>query len=250
MEKEALFWLRRHYKGSIMSSPSFFFKPLIVFSNPYDCEPVLKALEDIPYDQLHLNYMPYPKNYFEGRKFFLENQQYTHYFVQSPDLIPVKEDFEKMCEYVKKNNPPVYCGCCNVDKKKHKDHIAACYRLPMLEYENRVYRWLAESQRQQILENFERLPVKFNGLTSTFIRRDIVEKIPFTKLPYPTDERPIWESRGGYAADLAFAHYCDYMDIPILMDFRFKWEHLRYWGELQVGKKTPTIIHKRKQKHP
>ena len=99
-----------------------------------------------------------------------------------------------------------------------------------------------ESNRLYFLEHDVKiLKVKFNALAFCFIKRNILEKYSFTTLPFQTDEKPIWERKTGYACDLAFAHYCDFFKIDIMVDLRIKANHLRFPGPLLVGKKPPKI---------
>lgn len=218
------------------------FKPLLVFSNPYDCKPVIEALKNIPYDQLHLNYFEYPKNILFAQDFFLENTQYSHLIINSPDVVPNHLDIPLMEKMIKEYDFEVYGPCCNVDQNKYKNHIISCFNLPSLDYDKRRYKWLANSQREQlILSGNYLIEPKFNGLAWCYIRRDVVEKIPFCEIPLKSWTRPIWEKDTGYAVDLAFCHYADFLNIPIKLDLRIKWSHLRYYGPLLVGKKQPTI---------
>jgi len=221
------------------------FRPLLVFANAYDCKPSIEALKKLSlFDQLWVNYVPYPINYSITERFFESHKEFSHIFYVAPDIVLDEIKFLKLCEYVKENDPAVYGGCCNVDTEKYKDSLACCLKLPDLIWINRRYRWVNEEQRTRYLKNGGTIePIKFNA-NFAFVRRDIKQKIPYMGLPYETDERPINEQRGGYACDLAFCHYCDFLEIPILCDFRYKFEHLRYAGALQVGKKAPLIEYK------
>jgi len=146
-----------------------------------------------------------------------------------------------MCKYIKENDPDVYGCCCNVDKGKYIDSLAATLRLPAIRYDLRVYRWLKESQRKYLLNQGETvIPVKFNA-NLAFVKRVVKQQIKYMSLPYPTDERPVHERRGGYACDLAFCHSLEALDIVPLLDLRVKLEHLRYAGKLQVGIKPKEI---------
>ena len=66
-------------------------------------------------------------------------------------------------------------------------------------------------------------------------------KYTLPTLPFETNQKPIWEERGGWACDLAFCHYCDFMNIPIIVNLQVKLNHLRYADKLQVGIKKPLI---------
>lgn len=218
--------------------------PLIVFANAYDCEEAIQALKKLPYSQLHINYVSYPDNYTIAEKFFNENREFTHLFYVAPDIVVTNSGFKIMIEYIENNDPPVYGCCCNVDTDKLKDVLACTLKLPDLKYENRRYRWIQESHRQIFLDDdIPIIKVGFNA-NLCFVRRDIKEKIKYMAIPYQTDERPIHEREGGYACDLAFNHYCEFLHIDRLVDLRVKFNHLRYAGPLQVGKKDPLVIFK------
>jgi hypothetical protein len=215
-------------------------KILVTFSNVYDCEPAIEAVKKLPCDVLFLDYFPYPENYLEIEKFLKNEIGYTHLLYVAPDLVIPLEVFKSMVEYMEINDPLVYGCCLNVDNKENIDSLAACLKLPEIEYNKRRYRWIKENHRLIMLQSINVIPVKFNG-GFHFIKREIKDKILYTTLPFITKELPIWETRGGYACDLALSHWLDFLDIPILLDLRYKIQHLRFHGDLLVGKKEPKI---------
>ena len=112
-----------------------------------------------------------------------------------------------MMQYVAEYNPQVYGVSFNVDNRKYKNHLACCLKLPELDLNFRNYKWIQQEARQYFLDNgIDVLKVKFTGGLH-FVRRDVFEKIPYLKVPV-IDTRPKSEKEGGYASDLAFAHYC------------------------------------------
>jgi len=203
--------------------------PLVCFGNAMDCQPAIDGFNSLPCDKLRLDYFQYPYNYRVAQKFFLEHKEYTHFVYLAPDLVINPAQFRELVKMVEHWDYDVFGPVCNVDKGKYSDKLACCLKLPKLPYDLRRYRWIAESQRQWFMSNgIKSIVVKFNALCFTFIKREIIEKYNFTEIPYETDERPIWESAGGYACDLAFAHYCDFSKIDIHVDFQIKLDHLRY----------------------
>lgn len=213
----------------------------MVFANAYDCYPAIDGLKQIPADQLHVNYYPYPENYKVIEEFFESHKEYTHILYVAPDVVLERHGWDCLVKYIKDNDPLVYGPCCNVDTAEYEDCLACCLVLPTLEYETRKYKWLKESQRKDaISRGHDIIEVKFNA-NLAFIRRDIKDSIKYMSIPYETDERPINESRGGYACDLAFCHSLASRDISPLVDLRIKLKHLRYCGELQVGKKPKNL---------
>lgn len=217
------------------------FNPLIAFANAYDCKPAIEALDKIPCDQIRINYFPYPDNYFEVEKFFESHKEYTHLLYLAPDVVLDEMSFDCMVEELKKNDYDVYGPVCNVDTGKYENRLACCTNLPTLEYSSRRYNWLSEALRQHLLGYDKKIiQVKFNaGLH--WVKREIKDKIKYTTIPKETDERPIWETKGGYACDLAFSHWLDHLGIKIMVDMRYKLKHLRYAAPLQVGKKEPNV---------
>jgi len=217
------------------------FKPLVVFANVYDCEPAINALKQIPADQLHINYYPYPENYKQIELFLESHKSYTHILYVAPDIVLNKVAWQIMTEYILNNNPAVYGCYLQVDSINEPESLACCVKMPTLNYLNRRYRWVKESQRQYFLDHdLMILPVKFNA-NFAFVRIDVKEKIPYMAIPYPSDERPITETSGGYACDLAFCHYLEALNITPLVDLRVQVQHLRYAGKLLVGIKVKNV---------
>ena len=192
--------------------------------------------------------MKYPTNYVESRKFFLEHKEYTHYVALPNDLVVTPEIFQKLCDTLEKYDYPVLSGCCNVDfKGKWANMVNVCLKLPALAYKDRNYRWLAESQRLELISRGVTITqFDFAGFPCMFIRRDILEKIPFATVPYPTNERPIWETDGGFGGDVAFCTSLKYYGIPNRVDLTCIMEHLRYEGKMLVGIKPPEVVFIRK----
>ena len=221
--------------------------PLICYWRPKDLPKVLENLDKIQCDKLYCNYMAYPSNYIESRKFFLEHTEYTHYVALPNDLVVTPEIFQKLCDTLEKYDYPVLSGCCNVDMAGNSDKINVCLKLPKIPYNERIYRWMAESQRKELIsKGVEIIKLGFAGFPCMFIRRDILEKIPFATLPFKVDERPIWETRGGFGGDLAFCTSLDYHNIAIRVDLTCIMEHLRFEGKMLVGIKKPEVVFIRK----
>lgn len=221
--------------------------PLIVYWRPKDLPEVLDNLDKIDCDKMYCNYMKYPTNYNESRKHFLDHPEYTHYVALPNDLVVTKEIFEKMCNTLENNDYPVLSGCCNVDMEGNKDKVNVCLKLPDLGYDSRIYRWLAESQRlDAISRGHHIIELGFAGFPCMFIRRDILEKIPFATVPFETDLRPMWETRGGFGGDIAFCTSLKHYGIPNRVDLTCMMKHLRFEGKMLVGVKEPNIEFKYK----
>ncbi len=216
--------------------------PLVCFANVYDCQPSIDSFNDLPCDKLRLDYFEYPNQFLEAQKFFLEHKEYTHFVYLAPDLVISKSQFNELKKLCEAWDYDVYGPVANVDLGKYKNKLNCCIKLPTIKWEFRNYRWIQEEARQYFMNaGIMHHNVKFNGLTFCFIKRHILEKYKFSTLPVETDEKPLWETRGGWACDLAFCHYCNYANIDIIVNLKIKLKHLRFIGANQVGKKEPKI---------
>jgi len=181
--------------------------------------------------------MPYPYNYQISISFFKANPNYTHLICHPNDLVPTRKVYDKLINHIKEKDYAVISGVCNWDTEKHKDYLNITATLPELSYHKRVYHKISKNRYPNKV-----LKVPWAGFPFMFIRRDIIEKVPFPpKCLKETDERPVWETKGGFGGDLCWAHNLDYMKIEQYVDTSCNMEHLRYFGEMLVGKKPPSI---------
>jgi len=213
-------------------------KPLLVYWRPKDIQPVLDGLKEIPCDQLFLNYMAYPYNYEMTTSFFKSNPEYTHLIVLPNDLVPTRDVYDKLIKHIREKDLAVVSGVCNWDTGKYKDYINITSNLPTLDYANRRYYKLSKNRYPNTL-----LKIPWAGFPFMFIRRDIVFKVPFPPhcVKDTKGQRPIWETKGGFGGDLCWAHNLDYYNIEQWADTGCNMKHLRFYGEMLVGVKSPSI---------
>jgi len=213
------------------------FKPLLVYWRPKDIPQVLDGLKQIPCDQLFLNYMPYPYIYQITTSFFLSNPEYTHLICHPNDLVPTRDVYDKLVKHIAQKDYAVISGVCNWDMEKYKDYWNITVDLPALKYSERVYHKLHKDRYPNTL-----LKVPWAGFPFMFIRRDIIKKVPFPPICVKeTDERPIWESKGGFGGDVCWANNLDYYNIEQYADTGCNMLHLRFAGKMLVGVKSPSI---------
>lgn len=212
-------------------------KPLLAHWKAKDIPDVKKGLDTIPCDKITSEYLPYPFNYRITRDYFLQHPEYTHFIADPNDIIATKEHYNALVKRLEKIDYPVLSGVCNVDLGKYKNRWNICENLPDLDYKKRRYYWIPDSQRLGLVE------VKFAGFPFMFIRRDIVEKIPFYSLPYELDtgQPGMMELNQGWAGDLAFCTCCDFYSIPIMVDTDVRMKHLRFCGEMKIGKADANV---------
>ena len=220
------------------------FKPLIGYWHSVDLVQVKEALDEIPCDKIQVSYFDYPYPQRKVLEYFKENPEYTHLILIPNDLVYNLRNFTMTERAVRELDPPVLCGLCNVDLGQYKDFWNVCPKLPTLEFTQRRYRWMAESQRLHHLNlGFRFIPVKFAGFPAMCVRRDVFDKCKINEFneSIKTKEVPIWESQLGYANDLMFCHNLSDLEITIVCDLENTMLHLRFQGEKQNGKKQPNV---------
>ena len=214
------------------------FNPIIGYYHAVDLPEVIDGLNSIPCDKLQVSYFKYPYPHRIIEDWFYTHKEYTHLIMIPNDLVYNNENFQRTKEAIEKYDYPVLSGLCNVDLKQHKTDYNVCFKLPELLYTQRRYRWLADSTRKELINRGVRfVNVGFAGYPAICIRRDVLEKTKLNHLndKIKTKELPIWESRGGFANDLIFAHNLKMIDIPIICDLENTMLHFRYSGQSQIG---------------
>tara|TARA_Y100001951_G_scaffold101419_1_gene106274 strand:+ start:77 stop:670 length:594 start_codon:yes stop_codon:yes gene_type:complete len=182
-----------------------------------DLPEVLNPLKEIPCDKYFVNYYTANQAYKFGRDFFLNNEEYTHLIILTVDMIATKEGFEALMKH--DPNYDIISGVMNVDMDKNKDKLAITKEIPSEEPKGREYNWIPRQNYSELTK------VNFIGFSFTRMTRKAVEMIPF---------RP---DSNGSAHDVTFAHDCKKNNIQIYADTGIFFKHLRYKGELLVGKK-------------
>ena len=195
----------------------------------------MDAYRDLPIDKVSVRYYPKPQSEKEARKFFLEHEKnYTHLIIYSNDIVVKKEHIIKML--IDLENYPfldVISGIMPVDSENENDVIAATYDLPSLDWP-RVFHWIP----RKYISGIQR--VRHTGLSLTAIKRDIVEFVSMDGInclegankTKGVDDRD---------TDLFFSTALYKANIPQYVDCDIEMEHLRYKGEMLVGKKEPQL---------
>jgi hypothetical protein len=116
------------------------------------------------------------------RNYFLENPEYTHLVIAPDDLLIPVSTFEKLIADLNKKDYPVLSGVCNFNCERFSTYdmdLAVDYNHKngmehLLQNEVPHYRHYLKSGQ---LKGIKR--VAFAGFSLAFIRRDVVERIPF-----------------------------------------------------------------------
>ena len=214
-------------------------KPLHCFMWAMNIHPVTDELQKIKSDKIIVKYTKHPKVMDVITNEFRKRKEYTHIVIHCCDMIATDEDFQKLKSRVEETGHSVLSGVCNVDTKKYINHLVICKYLPTLDYYQRIYRWIPESQRKWFIEHgHEIIPVKFAGYPLSFISREIFEKVNGLNTGpknIPEKVRAMWIDAGGYANDLSFCHKCDEQGIEVFVDLTVKMLHLRYGAKVLAG---------------
>ena len=182
-----------------------------------DLPEVLEPLKEIPCDKYYVNYYTAKQAFKFARDFFLNNEEYTHLIVHTVDMIATKEGFEALMNH--DQNYDVVSGVMNVDLTDNKDNLAITDGIPAENPKGRIFNWIARKEYSELIK------VDWIGFSFTRISRKAVKELPFR------------EDSSGYSQDVMFAIDCKNKNIPIYADTGIFFKHLRYQGELMVGKK-------------
>lgn len=116
------------------------------------------------------------------RNYFLEHKEYTHFVIAPDDLLIPVSAFEKLVADLNKKDYPVLSGICNFNCERFITYdmdLAVDYNHKngveyLLQNEVPHYKHYLKSGQ---LKGIKR--VAFAGFSLAFIRRDILERVPF-----------------------------------------------------------------------
>lgn len=190
-------------------------KPLIFIPSPRFIPEVVSAIHKLPDDKYWVKYYPQTEAYTIARDFFLDHN-YTHLCIIPDDLIVTLEDYSTV-----KNDSlydfQVVSGACNVDTGDYKDCLNVTLNElinPKSTPEEHYHKWLKRDELERRDSRFDFAKVKYSGFPLMFIRRDVVEQIPFRDYK-------------GCCLDATFCADCEMLEIPIYVDLRVIMKHLK-----------------------
>jgi hypothetical protein len=158
-------------------------KPLFCIPSPRHIPVVKAAFDLIPYDKLYFkDNFDELQVYQVFREYFLENKDYTHFVILPDDLLVDPETIEKLMKDLEKRDYPVLSGVCNFNcdawetfdidlaidyhKTAAREYLLA-NEIPNFEYYCKI----------NSLSGIKK--VAFAGFPITFIKREVIEKVPF-----------------------------------------------------------------------
>jgi hypothetical protein len=219
--------------------------PLICYLQAKDIPDVLNPLKEIPCDKLYIKYYAYPHPHRIARDFFLEHEEYTHLIIHPPDLIVKAPHF-----FLLKNDLEyhdfleVLGGVCNVDMGENIDKWNICFNLPSLGIHKRVYQWVKKRRFDPSI-----IRVRHCGNSFMFVSRAVVENLKDESGRPGLDGTDLYD-KDGFAPDLFFCTSCYKSNIPIYVDTEVQMVHLRFEGDMLVGKREPQTLYVKWNQEP
>ena len=188
-----------------------YINPLLFCPSPRSIPEVIQAWEVIPYDKLIVKNKPEDIAYKEGRKYFLENEQYTHLIICPDDLVLYYNSFFTLLFDVLDYGYSNLSGISNIDESQLD--VYCCKPLgvdPTKKSKGSFY------TKDTIPEDniFE---VGFTGFSCQFIDRELMEDLTFTG----------GCNNGSGCMDLQFTKECINLAVPQLVDKRAIFYHMR-----------------------
>lgn len=157
--------------------------PLICIPSPRNIPLVKEALDEIKYDKLWFkDNFDELQVYQVMREYFLEHKGYTHFVIVPDDLYIDPDSIDILINDIKKRDFAVLSGICNFNCDAWEtydidlciDWANAAGREYMLANEIPKFDYYSPQGKLKGIKK-----VAFAGFPITFIRRDIVAKIPF-----------------------------------------------------------------------
>lgn len=189
---------------------------LFFIPSPRDLDIVSQQVKELlypDYDVLWIKYAPELEAYKKAREFFLAAPKKYEYFCIVPDdLILNKDSFDILINELSSKKYDVLSGICNVSCQNHQYLDMAAAALTEMPTPTRV-KWVTFPES----EKFD-TPIKkviFAGFPVTFIHRDIMEKVDFTR------NNPV------NSLDLELAHALEEEGIDQYVHFGAKFLHLK-----------------------
>lgn len=209
---------------------------LIGVPSPRDIQIVENCLNVIKYDKLYAKYMNEPTAYSQIRNYFLKNEKYTHLAISPDDMLVTPNKIQDLVDGLEEQDFETLSGWSN--NVGRGDGSKLCSISKNLPPKTKTYYdcW----KEDEIRKVKKIITVGFSGFPFQIIRRDVVKKIPFEGLDCGSGETR--------AFDVGFAHSCHKLKIPLHVDTRVHFIHLKgilpnaITNRLLVGKKQPKLV--------
>lgn len=210
---------------------------LIGIPSPRDIPQFIESTKLLTrYDKYWVKYRPENESYPLIRKKFLECS-YDYLAILSDDLVVTQSHIDQLIADIEADDYPIISGLCSVDARQvNYGKYCVSKEFPKLDnLTQESYKWLEDWEREKWIRlGIPIIQVKHNGFPLIFIRRDIVEQIPFKPL-----------ARYGCCTDVQYCLDCYAANVPIFVDLRVVGNHLKKadgiydnWG---LASKNPVV---------
>jgi len=214
-------------------------KPLMVIFRPRNIPRFEEAISKIKVDKLNINYYPQHIAYPLARIEFLKRKEYTHFVLMTDDLIITPRDYELLKKDAEKYD--VVSGWANNWLKGYwADYSSVSFKLPpdppglgtIEDYD--FSRIITLQILREANPNHPVIPVLHQGTMATFLKREIIERIPFRHDCGCCVDALL-------STDLHKAGIKQYVDLRVRM-LHLKTSDVPNGQDLLVGKKPSEII--------
>lgn len=197
---------------------------LLIYLQPKDgLDEVRKSIENIPCDKLILKYFPYPMVYKVALDTIKKHPEYTHIIWLQNDIVFNIEAFETMCTQIKSTGDSILGVSMNVDLSPKGMKLCA-FSVKKFEYSV-----CSEMPFEPMGKHKGIIKVFHNG--GPFIAsREFYIKYPLRGM-----------DKSGYNADFIHGLELHLRRIPYFLNTDIHLKHLRYKGDMMVGKKEPEV---------
>ena len=198
--------------------------PLLIYLQPKDgLEHIRNRLLNIPCDKLILKYFPYPDVYNIAKKTILEHPEYTHIIWLQNDIVLNKDEYEKLVSSFLSTGEAILGASMNVDLSKEGIELCAFTIRPFEKTPSGYVPFVKKGVYEGLVKVFH------NG--GVFIcTREFYLKYPLTGY-----------GKSGYNADIKQGSEIFKDKINYFVDCDIHLKHLRFEGEMMVGKKEPGV---------
>lgn len=194
-------------------------KPLLFMPSPRDIPSVKKLWHVLPYDKFIVKYKRQLEAYTEGKEFFMNNLEYTH-FVLCPDDLEVHPiDLEILLKNIAEHEYETISGICNIDESQENTFaihpLGVNIELEKPPVQKGQYFMLNE---KPFLPQNQIIQVGATGFPCQIISRDLMSKISWKGA-----------TNGGLGNfDWQFSKDCTKLGVPIMANTEVYMYHRRF----------------------
>ena len=188
-----------------------YINPLLFCPSPRNIPEVIQSWEAIPFDKFIVKNKLEDVAYKEGKKYFLENKQYTHIVMCADDLVIYYNSFFTLLFDVLDYGYSNLAGISNIDESQMDVYCCKPLGVDPTKVSKGSFYTKENVPKENIFE------VGFTGFTCQFIDRELMEDLTFTG-----------GCNGGKGCmDLQFTKECINLGVPQMVDQRALFYHMR-----------------------